>query len=497
MNTLNRHGLANLTMLFVSKAGGVLVVLLFMPLFYCFLGAAQFGVVAVILSLQAMLVMLDLGMSTMVGREVAVHGTGSPSSAKMWRNAEVVLSTFYLVLLLLAGLWGMLSTPANLSGFSTAAISLLFWAMVLQNLGQAVLLGAKSYQASSSLQLFGALFRAVITLIALQKIAATVPVFIAAQLITTLLQLALTRWACTRTLTAHQPVGFLIKYDLAGCKALLKQGKPLVIFGLAGAAVMQLDKPIIAAFISNEEVATYFLAVTFCMTPIGVLAGPVSQYFQPKLLSLVAHGSSEEIQRLITRFVFVLLFITTIPSLALWFYRDFWVALWLGNTINTAQVIEYIEILLPGVVMGAWGYIPFSMLTARQDYHFQARLSATMTIIVLLLVLFFANQSNANAVCWVYAVYHVVSTIASWLRAISLLKTRAYAKNSALHMVKLLFVIGVVGSIVKFTLLFVCEAKYQAFVFLIIMALIGGVAGLMYLKRSARAGIVNLRSQNV
>ncbi len=484
MSALNKHGLANLAMLFISKAGGVLVVLLFMPMFYRTLGAAQFGVVAVILSLQALLVMLDLGMSTMVGREVAVHGTGSPNSAKMWRNAEVVLSVFYLGLLLLAGLWGVLSSPANLSGLTTAAIAWLFWAMVLQNLGQTVLLGAKSYQAASSLQLFGALFRAAITLIALQKIAATIPVFIAAQLLTTLLQLALTRRACTRTLTAHMPAGFIIQYDFAGCQALLKQGKPLLVFGLAGAAVMQLDKPIIAAFISAQEVSIYFLAVTFCMTPIAVLAGPVSQYFQPKLLSLVSNGNTLETRRLIARFVFVLLMVTALPSLVLWFYRDFLVALWLGNTINTNQVVKYIAVLLPGVVIGALGYIPFAMLTAQQDYHFQARLSASMTAITLIMVVYFAAQYNAYAVCWVYAAYHTISTMASWFRAMSLVKTSVYAKDSLFMAAKLLLAIAGAGYIVKLTLSSFSGVQYQAAVFSLIMLIIGGVAGLTYLKRN-------------
>jgi len=485
MSALSRHGLANLAMLFISKAGGVLVVLLFMPMFYRILGAAQFGVVAVILSLQALLVMLDLGMSTMVGREVAVHGTGSPNSAKMWRNAEVVLSVFYLGLLLLAGLWGAFSSPANLSGASTAAIALLFWAMVLQNLGQTLLLGAKSYQAASSLQLFGALFRAAITLIALQKIAATVPVFIAAQLLTTLLQLTLTRWACRRTLKAHLPAGLIIRYDFAGCKALLKQGKPLLIFGLAGAAVMQLDKPIIAAFISAQEVSTYFLAVTFCMTPIAVLAGPVSQYFQPKLLSLVSDGNTLETKRLVARFVFVLLMVTALPSLALWFYRDFWVALWLGNTININQVVKYIAVLLPGVVIGALGYIPFAMLTAQQDYHFQARLSASMTAITLILVVYFAAQYNAYAVCWVYAAYHTISTMASWFRAMSLVKTSVYAKDSLFMVVKLLLAMVGAGYIVKLMLSWFSGVQYEAAVYSLIMLIIGVVSGLIYLKRNA------------
>lgn len=482
MNVLGRHGLANLTMLFISKAGGVLVALLFMPMFYRALGAQQFGVVAVILSLQALLVMLDLGMSTMVGREVAVHGTGAEQPAKMWRNAEVVLSVFYLGLLLCAGIWGGLSAPANLSGYSTAAIALLFWAMVLQNLGQTVLLGAKAYQAASVIQLLGALIRAAATIIALQQLAATIPVFIAAQLLTTLLQLWFTRWVCTRTLTAHLPASFRIQYDFLGCKELLKQGKPLLVFGLAGAAVMQLDKPIIAAFISAQEVASYFLAVTFCMTPIAVLAGPVSQYFHPKLLSFTSQKKSKEARLVLAKFVFVLVLTTTLPSLGLWFYREFWIGLWLGNDLGTHQVVQYVAVLLPGVVIGALGYIPFAMLTAQQDYHFQARLSVSMTIVTLLLVGYFAAHHDIYAICWLYVAYHTTSTTASWLRATRLEKTSLYARESLLLAIKWLLIMGMIGSVVQFGLLFFCAIQYQLAAFLLTMFAVGVVASLSYVK---------------
>jgi O-antigen/teichoic acid export membrane protein len=205
MKMLGRHGLANLGMLFISKVGGVLVVLLFMPLFYRLLGAEQFGVVAVVLSLQALLVMLDLGMSTMVGRDVAVLGGSSIQAATIWRNAEAVLTLFYSGLLLLAMAWGMISSPGGLSVVLMAAIAMLFWVMVLQNLGQTVLLGAKSFKAASSIQLSGALLRAGVTALALQHFGSTLQVFIVAQLITSILQLLVTRWACIKALTEHLP----------------------------------------------------------------------------------------------------------------------------------------------------------------------------------------------------------------------------------------------------------------------------------------------------
>ena len=481
-----RHGLINLAMLFVSKAGGVLVVMFFMPLFFRILGAEQFGVVAVILSLQALLMMLDLGMSTMVGRDVAVYGSQATQSTTTWRNAEAILTVFYIGIAVIAALSGTLGSLAGLSELSIVSVVGLFWALVLQNLGLSVLLSAKSFKAASAIQLIGALFRAGLTVIAMKQIDATLSIFITTQLITSLLQLWVTRWACANALTSDLHVHKKIEYDLSGCVELLKRGKSLLLFGLAGAAVMQLDKPIIATFISANEVSTYFLAVTFCMTPIAVLAGPVSQYFQPHFISLVAQASQKDSQQLLSKFVFVLVLITAISSAALWFYRDFWIALWLHNNSSISVVISYVTILLPGVVVGALGYIPYALLTSQQDYYFQSILSTIMTTVTLALVVYFADQKNIYAICWIYAFYHISSTLLSWARAIVLLKTRAHALESFMFSMKLLMAIIIIAYLVKFILSNIYVVHYEALVFMLIISILTIVSSVVYFKFDLR-----------
>jgi O-antigen/teichoic acid export membrane protein len=477
-----RHGLINLAMLFASKAGGALVVMFFMPLFFRLLGVEQFGVVAVILSLQAFLMMLDLGMSTMVGRDVAVYGSESIQSATTWRNAETILTVFYIGIAVVAALWVAVGSIAGLSMLTVIAIVGLFWALVLQNLGLSVLLSAKSFKAASAIQLVGALFRASLTVIAMKQFGATFSIFITAQLITSLLQLWVTRWACLYSLTPCLHELKKVEYELSGCVELLKRGKSLLLFGLAGAAVMQLDKPIIAAFFSANEVSTYFLAMTFCMTPIAVLAGPVFQYFQPHFISLAAQANQNDAQQLLSKFVYVLVLITVISSAVLWVYRDFWIALWLHNNSHISVVVSYVTILLPGVVIGAMGYIPYSLLTSQQDYHFQSMLSALMTVLTLALVIYFSNQKNVYAICLVYSTYHIVSTLLSWTRAIALLKTRTHALKSFVFAMKLLVTISIIAYLVKFLLSNIYVAEYQVIVFMLIMSIIALVCSVFYFK---------------
>ncbi len=74
--------------------------------------------------------------------------------------------------------------------------------------------------------------------------------------------------------------------------------------------------------------------------------------------------------------------------------------------------------LLPGVAIGALGYIPYSILIAKQAYGFQARLSVALTVITLIATLAASLNNNILAVCGIYALYHSISTAGSWLRCI-------------------------------------------------------------------------------
>ena len=458
----------------------------FLPLFFKILGAEQFGVVAVILSLQALLVMLDLGMATMVGRDVAVHGSGSLLSATTWRNAEAILTIFYIGIVIIAALWATFDSIDGLSTFAVVATVSLFWVLVLQNLGISVLLSAKSFKAASTIQLIGALLKAGLTVFAIREIGATLTVFISTQLVISLLQLWVTRLACSYAFTSHLDQLNKIEYKLSGCVELFKRGKSLLLFGLAGAAVMQLDKPIIATFFSANEVSTYFLAMTFCMTPIAVLAGPVSQYFQPHFISLSAQLDKKDSQQLLSKFVFVLVLITVVLSAVLWFYCDFWIALWLHDKSSVSVVISYVKILLPGVVIGALGYIPYALLTSQQDYHFQSILSALMTIVTLILVIYLAKQKNVYGICWVYAFYHIGSTLFSWARAMVLLQTRPHAIDSFLFAMKLLMIIIIIAFALKFILSNIFAVNHQVIVFMMIMLILTFVSSAVYFKFSIR-----------
>lgn len=412
----NKRRLIDLAFLYVSKSGAILVGLIILPFFNSQLGPDLFGLVALILSLQAFLLFVDFGMATMVGRDLAVAETTPSQRYTTWRAAEFVISLLYLVLasiaLIASWLWG-----GKLTSLEVVSCSLLFWALTLQNIGQSALLARHQFAVAAALQITGVLARHGLSALMLLWIAPTLTSFIVTQSVVAVVQMLLTRWRCISELKPTNSE--LVLFDIrTRAKAMLLAGRPLMVFGLAGAAVMQLDKVIVSGVMSPRELGPYFLATTLCIAPISVLAAPVAQFFQPRLVNAFSRADPMAMQSTINKYIASLALFTLFPAGLLWLLREPLIGLWLRHGDHTTLIVQYSAVLLPGIAIGALGYIPYSILIANQDYVFQARLSVTLTVVTLIATMVASLQSSIFAVCVIYALYHSISTISSWSRCI-------------------------------------------------------------------------------
>ncbi|MBC7489920.1 MAG: oligosaccharide flippase family protein [Glaciimonas sp.] len=426
-----------MAVLYAGRTSGVLVAFFFLPFYSRLLGPAQFGIVAVILSLQALLVMMDLGMSTLVSRDVA-SGESSPAKlGKLIRTAEVSLSCFYFLLFAVVAVAKAFGGIPGISPLALLAAVILFWLLVLQNLYYSAMLARRLYTAASVIQAVGVIVRAAATAFVLATGFATLAAFISIQLVLAAIHCWVTRWYCTDLLNLRPAFAPQVIRDwLADGVALVKKGRSLILFSAAGAAVMQLDKTLVTLFVSAASVAPYFLATTLCMLPLSILAGPVSQYFQPTLLKQLANQDFKETQATLKKFVLSLLLIISIPCAIFWFQRVPMIDIWMGQRTENITISRYVAILLPGCAVGAFGFIPYTLLLSAKDFRFQAILSACLTFVTLAGVTIAALLQSIEGVCYVYASYHGTSTLSSWMRAIFLPATKVPAKYSFLLTIK-------------------------------------------------------------
>jgi len=445
----------DLCFLYASKSGGFVVGFLLLPLFNRLLGSDLFGVVALILTLQAFVMLVDFGMSTVVGRDLAVAGATPFQRYMTWRAAEWVISLIYAALILPLSIaiwaWGGTFTQVDALG-----CLVLFWALTLQNIGQNALVARHRFVDAASLQAVGVLARYGLSAIALAWIAPTLSCFIVVQAIVSVAQMLATRWRCVITLrptptdcirgVERERADSLLRTGMA----LLRTGRPLILLGLSGAAVMQLDKVIVSGVMSPRDLAPYFLAATFCLVPISVLAAPVAQFCQPRIVQAISSDDPASARRALFQFNWLICVCALLPAAVIWALREPLIALWLHDSNDVTLVTQYSAVILPGVGLGALGYVPYAVLVAREDYQFQARFSFIITTLTLSATLAAAIQGSLLAICVIYALYHNVMTIGFWWRSVQLDAggsgvAAAGARQAAL--LALLVILGAIGSV--------------------------------------------------
>lgn len=409
--------------LYGSRLAGIVVTLVFLPLYARLLGQHDFGIVAMILSGQMLMAMLDLGMANLITRDLAA--TPDPGQAlACWRAAERLLSLYFAGLGVLAL---VAAAAADLPPAWAAGCTLLYWALTLQNVSQSALLARGEARLAAMLQGIGVLGRAALTAATLLWIDASLLGFVVSQAAGAVLHLLASRHFGQAPLRDSAKVS----ERLTPLGELAKRGLPLFLVGIAGAAVLQADKLIIGAFMSPSAVAPYFLATTFCMTPISILAGPVAQFFQPQVIGATSAGDAQALQGRTRQLTLALLATVVLPTLMLWVLREPLILWWLHDAALAAKVARLSELLLPAAAIGAVGNVPVTLLNAVADFNHIARISTACTVATLAGVAAAALHGSLMLTCATYLVYYLTITALLWWRAIGLPTIGAAARRSA------------------------------------------------------------------
>lgn len=396
------------------KAGGILVNLVFLPLYQRVLSPADFGVVAVVISIQALLMLVDFGTSTLVARDMSAARPIQDFSlaVRTWKSSEllfiVFFSTAFFVVVGLAGVRVASGGPITHHVLIAYAM-VLFLSLALNNISFTALNALQSYRAASVVQMTGVLARAGATIAALWFYRADVVTFMLVQAVTAALHLALARAMLVRSLKrAGAELGD--SGSLLECRRLLSRAKPLVLMGVAGALATQLDKTIVSLNMSISAVGPYFLAYTYALTPASVLGAPVSQYFLPKVVAHVVtrRERSQDALRTARMFATTLAIITVLPSALLFLYCGDWVGIWLRHSVHVTATVSLGRIFMIAGIAASLSYAPFALLNAIQDFKYVAVVSSALMAPLLAAIWIFTAQQNLMRVVWAYVVYYAL-----------------------------------------------------------------------------------------
>jgi O-antigen/teichoic acid export membrane protein len=368
MNLLRRNLIVN----FIGRGWTALMTLAFVPWFIHYLGIEAYGLVGFFASLQAVSVLLDLGLSTAINRGLATLAADSGSTARqrdLLRTMEVinwglalVIGVVVLALApLIASHW--IHARGLSSGTVSHAVQLMGLTIALRwpcNLYAGALTGLQRQLSVDLISGAGATFANLGVIAVLAWYAPTIEAFFVWQMLSAALQTGVAGWWIWRCLPASgRPARF--SRDILAHHWRFAAG----MSGVTALTLLltQTDKIILSKLLTLEQFGYYAMASTLA-NGLLALVQPVYTAAFPAFSTAVARGDRQLLLATYHRSARMSaclimppsMMIACFPALALW--------AWSGNQDIALNAAPALAILAMGSSLYGLMYAPIALQLA-------------------------------------------------------------------------------------------------------------------------------------
>lgn len=277
-----------------------------MPVYMHHMGVEAVGLIGFFVMLQALLQLLDLGLSQTLSRDMSLFQVGSLSATDIWQRlrslecllglvAAMAIIVFLLLKNWLAKDWlslGQLST--NEAASSVAAMAIAAAARFVAGIYRASLTGlGRQIWVNGTTVIFATLkFVGVLPLLIYWSPAPQV--FFAYQAIVGGLELIVFAWMMYKTLPAN-PTSLIPNFQVL--RLMLPMASAMAFSALVWSLVTQADKLILSKLLSLEAYG-YFTLGALVASGVLMLIPPLNQVLQPRMTMLLSESRNNELRDL-------------------------------------------------------------------------------------------------------------------------------------------------------------------------------------------------------
>jgi O-antigen/teichoic acid export membrane protein len=414
---------------FANSIWSVLIGLAVVPLYLKYLGIESYGLIGFFATTQALLQLLDMGLSPTINREVArCSASGNLKEAGKllhtlavvyWCMAAAIALLIAALAQLIAGHW---LQPKHLSR-QTVEHAVMLMGLVVAcrwpvGLYQGALIGAQRLTVSSGINILMTTVGSLGAVAVLAFVSPTIQAFFVWQACAGIVYALTIRWAAWRVIGRPKGTGF----DVDRLKRIWRFSAGMSAISVTGLVLTQLDKVILSKMLGLEAFAHYMLA-TLVVSGLYLLIAPVFNVVYPRFAALVATGNLKKLTslyRLSTNMLATALF--PIAMLLAVFAKDL-VRIWVGNPGLASSVAPVIALLAIGSALHGVMYLPYALQLA----YGMTRLPLTISIILIIayvpLIIFLALSYGVLGGAWAWLLLHVLYLLlGTWLTHRHLLK---------------------------------------------------------------------------
>ena len=399
---------------------GAALALAAVPIYVSRMGIEAYGLIGFLITSQAVLQILDLGLAPAINREVARStALGDLHEARTllrtlgqlyWVMAFLIGAVFFASAPMIATTWlGASHLPVRDVVESLTLMGVLVavrWPIAAyQNtlIGMRRLAVASLLQAAMSTVSVGASI-AVVTYLAPRPQA-----LFAAQAVVSLVHVVLVRMLAWRALGGHE--GALV--SLGAIKRVWRFSAGMGGVVLTGIALTQLDKALLSKLLPLGVFGEYMLAVTV-VGGLSVFIGPLFNTIYPEFSVLIARNQTQQLAERYHRDtrLFAVAFLPIATALGVYGYDLIW--LWTGHRETAAAIAPVVSLLCIGSAINGLMYFPYSLQLAYGLAWIPLAINITLLVVSapLIVVLTKAHGAIGGAAAWavVELVYLFVGT---------------------------------------------------------------------------------------
>lgn len=385
--------------------------LAFVPIYIKFMGIESYGLIGIFATIQATFVILDMGLSATLNREMA-RLSALPGREQEMRNLVRSLEVIYWSIAIIIGITVMVLTPfiayhwvkaEQLSAQTIEqALLIMGFAMALQWPAAFYSGGLRGLQKQVLLNVIiisMSTLSSVGAVLILWLVSPTIQAFFSWQIIISGINTCLLAWFLWRRLPHTEKTPTFQKQLLAG---VWRFATGMFGIGVLATILTQLDKIILSKILPLEMFGYYTLAGAVAMA-LYTLISPVFSAIFPRLTQVVSLGDQDELKQLYhqsCQLMSVLILPITVV-IAMFSYEI--LLIWTQNPLTAEKAHLLVSILICGTALNGVMNIPYALQLADGWTKLTLYCNLIAAIVLVPMIVYLTNQYGAvgGASAWV------------------------------------------------------------------------------------------------
>ena len=385
--------------------------LIFIPFYIKYLGIEAYGLLGIFALLQGWLVLLDMGMTPAVGREMALFtggGHNAQSIRDLLRSIEIV--GFGIAVLVGLGIWfasdwlvsdwlrvGKLPIDdvAQAVAIMGVTISLRF----IENIYRSSIAGLQRQVSLNVLSSVMATLRGFGAIGILAWVSPTIDAFFIWQGLISIITVVLFAIVVYRTLTAtHQSA----RFSLPALIGIWRFAAGMMVLTFLSILLTQVDKILLSRLLTLEAFGYYVLATTV-VNVLGSINGPICYAIYPRMIELVAKTDNTGLISIYhsgAQFVTVLM---GTAAVLLMVSGDVVMTLWTTDSV-ARQTAPLVAVLAMGTLLNGLMAIPVHMLIAHGRTSLIVKFNVFAVAIIVPAIFWVTPKYGAIGAAWLWVI---------------------------------------------------------------------------------------------